>query len=395
MELSQRVKNISLSSTMEITAKADRLKASGVDVIALAAGEPDFNTPHPIIEAAFKAANEGRTKYTAASGIPELKEAIVQKMERDSHVTIDSEQIIVTTGAKQALYLAFQALLNSGDEVIIPSPYWVSYTEQVKLADGVPVIVEGLEENDFKVTVERIKQATTPKTKALVLNSPSNPTGMIYTADELKEIGHYCLEQGIVVVSDEIYEKLVYEGATAESIIAVVPELQNQSVIINGVSKAYAMTGWRIGYAIAEARFIKAMTSLVSHSTSNPTSIAQYAAVEALNGSQEPVEIMRQAFEDRLNQTYEKLVSIPGFKCSSKPQGAFYLFPNAKRAADMTGFASVTDFVTAVVEEARVALIPGEGFGSPDNVRLSYATSLDNLNEALDRLNTFMEDHIK
>jgi len=395
MELSQRVKNISLSSTMEITAKADRLKASGVDVIALAAGEPDFNTPHPIIEAAFKAANEGRTKYTAASGIPELKEAIVQKMARDSHVTIDSEQIIVTTGAKQALYLAFQALLNSGDEVIIPSPYWVSYTEQVKLADGVPVIVEGLEENDFKVTVERIKQATTPKTKALVLNSPSNPTGMIYTADELKEIGHYCLEQGIVVVSDEIYEKLVYEGAKAESIIAVVPELQKQSVIINGVSKAYAMTGWRIGYAIAEARFIKAMTSLVSHSTSNPTSVAQYAAVEALNGSQEPVEIMRQAFEDRLNQTYEKLVSIPGFKCSSKPQGAFYLFPNAKRAADMTGFASVTDFVTAVVEEARVALIPGEGFGSPDNVRLSYATSLDNLNEALDRLNTFMEDHIK
>jgi len=394
MELSQRVKNISLSSTMEITAKADMLKASGVDVIALAAGEPDFNTPQSIIDAAFKAANEGRTKYTAASGIPELKEAIVQKMARDSHVTIASEQIIVTTGAKQALYLAFQALLNSGDEVIIPSPYWVSYTEQVKLADGVPVIVPGLEENDFKVTVEQIKQATTSKTKAMVLNSPSNPTGMIYTADELKEIGHYCLEQGIVVVSDEIYEKLVYEGAKAESIIAVVPELQNQSVIINGVSKSYAMTGWRIGYAIAEASFIKAMTSLVSHSTSNPTSVAQYAAVEALSGSQEPVETMRQAFEGRLNQTYEKLVSIPGFKCS-KPHGAFYLFPNAKRAADMTGFASVTEFVTALVEEARIALIPGEGFGYPDNVRLSYATSLDNLNEALDRLNTFMEEHIK
>ncbi|GGE39026.1 aminotransferase [Pullulanibacillus camelliae] len=394
MELSQRVKNISPSSTLAITAKAKELKASGIDVIGLAAGEPDFNTPEPIIEAAFKAAKEGQTKYTATSGISELKAAIVQKMARDSHLTISPEEIIITTGAKHALYLTFQALLNPGDEVIIPSPYWVSYTEQVKLADGVPVIVEGLEENDFKVTVERIKEATTAKTKALILNSPSNPTGMIYTADELREIGQYCLKNDIVVVSDEIYEKLVYDGAKAESIVSVVPDLKNQSVIINGVSKSYAMTGWRIGYAVAEASFIKAMTNVASHSTSNPTSVAQYAALAAFNGSQEPVETMRQAFEDRLNQTYEKLVSIPGFKCI-KPQGAFYLFPNAKWAAEMTGFTSVTAFVAALVEEAKIAMVPGEGFGSPDNVRLSYATSLDNLNKALERLNTFMENHIK
>ena len=394
MELSQRVNNITPSSTLAITAKANELKASGVDVIGLAAGEPDFNTPESIIEAAFEAAKDGHTKYTATSGVTALKDAIVSKIARDQHLEIKPENIIITTGAKHALYLTFQALLNPCDEVIIPSPYWVSYTEQVKLADGVPVIVDGLEENDFKVSVEQIKQVTTSKTKALIINSPSNPTGMIYTEDELKEIGQYCLEKGIVVVSDEIYEKLVYNGATATSIIEVVPELQETAVIINGVSKSHAMTGWRIGYAIANAAFIKAMTNIASHSTSNPTSIAQYAALEAYTGSQEPVEKMRQAFEERLNKTYEHLVSIPGIKCI-KPQGAFYLFPNVKRAAEMTGFQSVSEWATALVEEAKIAVVPGEGFGAPDNIRLSYATSMNNLNQALERLNTFMENHIK
>ncbi|GGH78862.1 aspartate aminotransferase [Pullulanibacillus pueri] len=394
MELSQRVKNITPSSTLAITAKANELRASGIDVIGLAAGEPDFNTPEPIIEAAIKAAREGHTKYTATSGLSALKEAIVKKIAHDNKIHIKSENIIVTTGAKHALYLTFQALLNPGDEVIIPAPYWVSYTEQVKLAEGVPVIVNGLEENDFKLSLEQIKQATTEKTRAIIINSPSNPTGMIYSKEELKEIGEYCLEKGLAVISDEIYEKLVYDGAVATSIVEVVPELQKTAVMINGVSKSHAMTGWRIGYAVADSVLIKAMTNVASHSTSNPTSIAQYAALEAYTGSQESVEHMRQAFEGRLNRAYERLISIPGIRCI-KPQGAFYLFPNVKRAAEMTGFSSVADWATALVEEAKIAVVPGEGFGAPDYMRLSYATSMENINEALDRLHTFMESHIK
>ncbi|HET6873112.1 MAG TPA: pyridoxal phosphate-dependent aminotransferase [Sporolactobacillaceae bacterium] len=393
MRLSERVKTITPSSTLAITAKANQLKAEGHDIIGLGAGEPDFNTPESIIEAAYAAAKNGKTKYTATAGLAELKQAIVDRLKNDQGLTYTPGQIIVTSGAKNALYLVFQALLDEGDEVLIPSPYWVSYPEQVKLAGGVPVYVEGYEVNHFKVTVEQLKKALTDRTKVLIINSPSNPTGMIYKKEELQAIGQFCLEHNLYIISDEIYNKLVYDGAKAGSIAELSPELQKQTIIINGVSKSHAMTGWRIGFAAGDQELIKAMTNIASHSTSNPTSIAQYGALEAYTGSQEQVEVMRKAFEDRLNYSFERLINIPGLTCV-KPKGAFYLFPNAKKAANMTGFDTVDAWVAALLEEEKVALVPGSGFGAADYVRLSYATSLENLKAALDRIHRFMENHL-
>ncbi|KDE47876.1 pyridoxal phosphate-dependent aminotransferase [Geobacillus sp. CAMR5420] len=390
MKLAKRVASLTPSATLAITAKAKELKAAGYDVIGLGAGEPDFNTPQHIIAAAIKAMNEGHTKYTPSGGLPALKEEIIKKFARDQGLSYEPAEIIVCVGAKHALYTLFQVLLDEGDEVIIPTPYWVSYPEQVKLAGGVPVYVEGLEENDFKMTPDQLKQAITPKTKAVIINSPSNPTGMIYTAEELKALGEVCLAHGVLIVSDEIYEKLIYGGAKHVSIAELSPELKEQTIIINGVSKSHSMTGWRIGYAAGPKDIIQAMTDLASHSTSNPTSIAQYAAIAAYSGPQEPVEQMRQAFEKRLDIIYNKLVQIPGFTCI-KPQGAFYLFPNARKAADMAGCRTVDEFVAALLEEAKVALVPGSGFGAPDYVRLSYATSLEALETAIERIRRFME----
>ncbi|ADI26355.1 MULTISPECIES: pyridoxal phosphate-dependent aminotransferase [unclassified Geobacillus] len=390
MKLAKRVASLTPSATLAITAKAKELKAAGYDVIGLGAGEPDFNTPQHIIAAAIKAMNEGHTKYTPSGGLPALKEEIIKKFARDQGLSYEPAEIIVCVGAKHALYTLFQVLLDEGDEVIIPTPYWVSYPEQVKLAGGVPVYVEGLEENDFKMTPDQLKQAITPKTKAVIINSPSNPTGMIYTAEELKALGEVCLAHGVLIVSDEIYEKLIYGGAKHVSIAELSPELKEQTIIINGVSKSHSMTGWRIGYAAGPKDIIQAMTDLASHSTSNPTSIAQYAAIAAYSGPQEPVEQMRQAFEKRLDIIYDKLVQIPGFTCI-KPQGAFYLFPNARKAADMAGCRTVDEFVAVLLEEAKVALVPGSGFGAPDYVRLSYATSLEALETAIERIRRFME----
>jgi aspartate aminotransferase len=394
MQLAHRVDAIAPSSTLAITAKANALRAQGLDVIGLGAGEPDFNTPDHIIEAAMKAVKNGGTKYTPSGGIKELKEAIVLKFKKDQQLDFSPENIIVTSGAKHALYLAFQSLINPGDEVIIPTPYWVSYPEQVKLAGGIPVFIEGAEENGFKITPEQLERAVTAKTRALILNSPSNPTGMIYSEEELRAIAEVCLKHRLVVISDEIYEKLVYNGEKAVSIAQAAPELKAQTVIINGVSKSHAMTGWRIGYAAGDAALIRAMTNVASHSTSNPASVSQYAALEAYRGPQDAVEKMRQAFETRLNAAYERLIAIPGVRCQ-KPQGAFYLFPNVKQAVQSAGFASVTDWAAALLEEERVALVPGDGFGAPDFVRLSYATSMENINEALDRIHAFVERHMK
>ena len=390
MKLAKRVASLTPSATLAITAKAKELKAAGYDVIGLGAGEPDFNTPQHIIAAAIKAMNEGHTKYTPSGGLPALKEEIIKKFARDQGLSYEPAEIIVCVGAKHALYTLFQVLLDEGDEVIIPTPYWVSYPEQVKLAGGVPVYVEGLEENDFKMTPDQLKQAITPRTKAVIINSPSNPTGMIYTAEELKALGEVCLAHGVLIISDEIYEKLIYGGAKHVSIAELSPELKEQTIIINGVSKSHSMTGWRIGYAAGPKDIIQAMTDLASHSTSNPTSIAQYAAIAAYSGPQEPVEQMRQAFEKRLDIIYDKLVQIPGFTCV-KPQGAFYLFPNVRKAADMAGCRTVDEFVAALLEEAKVALVPGSGFGAPDYVRLSYATSLEALETAIERIRRFME----
>ncbi|OLN23513.1 aspartate aminotransferase [Domibacillus antri] len=385
VQLAERVKALTPSTTLAITAKAKEMKAQGIDVIGLGAGEPDFNTPDHIIEAAYESLKDGQTKYTPAGGLAGLKEAIIGKFKEDQGITYKPNEIIVTTGAKHALYNLFQVILNEGDEVIIPTPYWVSYPEQVKLADGVPVYVEGKESNEFKITPEQLEEVITDKTKAVIINSPSNPTGMLYTADELKALGEVALRKNIWIVSDEIYEKLVYGVNKHVSIAELSPELKEQTIIINGVSKSHSMTGWRIGYAAGNAQVIKAMTDLASHSTSNPTSTAQYGAIAAYTGSQEPVEEMKKAFQERLNIIHEKLTSIPGVTCL-KPQGAFYLFPNVTEAAKLTGHANVDDFVTALLEEANVAVVPGSGFGSPANIRLSYATSLELLEKATARI---------
>lgn len=392
MKLADRVSALTPSTTLAITAKAKELKAAGHDVIGLGAGEPDFNTPQHIIDAAVHSMNAGQTKYTPAGGLAELKKEIIGKFQQDQNLAYKPGEIIVCTGAKHALYTLFQVLLNKGDEVIIPAPYWVSYPEQVKLADGVPVYVNALEENQFKMTPDQLKGAITDKTKAVIINSPSNPTGMLYSKEELEELGSICLQQNVLIVSDEIYEKLIYGENTHVSIAEISEELKQQTIIINGVSKSHSMTGWRIGYAAGNEQIIKAMTNLASHSTSNPTSIAQYASIAAYAGSQEPVEEMRKAFEERLNIIYDKLVSIPGITCL-KPQGAFYLFPNAKQAAEITGFANVDDFVEALLEKEKVAIVPGSGFGAPENVRLSYATSLHTLEEALVRIDRFVKEN--
>lgn len=394
MNLAKRATSLTPSTTLEITAMANELKAKGHNVIGLGAGEPDFNTPEHILSAAKTAMDEGKTKYTPAGGLEALKKAIIHKTKEDQGLVYDSGEVIVTNGAKHALALLFQALIEDGEEVIVPSPYWVSYPEQVKLAGGNPVILETSEENEFKVTLEDLNNAITSKTRALIINSPSNPTGMIYSREELKAIGDWCVQKDILIISDEIYEKLVYDHHSASSIASCSEDIKQQTIIINGVSKSHAMTGWRIGYALGKKQLIKAMTTIASHSTSNPASISQHAALAAYTGSQEPVEKMRQAFEGRLHNAYEKLINIPGLTCL-KPQGAFYLFANAKEAATITGFSSVSDWVSALLEEEKVALIPGEGFGKKDYVRLSYATSLEQMDEAIVRIKRFMEKHSK
>ncbi|TCS93931.1 pyridoxal phosphate-dependent aminotransferase [Hazenella coriacea] len=393
MRLSKRVQQLSPSPTLAITAKAKALKQEGHDVIGLGVGEPDFNTPDHILQAAKEAMEAGYTKYTASGGIPELKNAIIKKMERDNHLSYEPNQIIVTVGAKHALYNLFQVILDEGDEVIIPAPYWVSYIEQVKLADGVPVIVEGLEENQFKITPEQLEEVITDRTRAVLINSPSNPTGMLYTAEELKALGELCVQKDILIVSDEIYEHLIYGEEKHVSIANLSDELYDRTIIINGVSKTYAMTGWRIGFAAGPKEIIKAMTDLASHSTSNPTSIAQYAAIAALNGTQEPVQQMKEAFVKRRDYVIERLQSIPGFQCQ-KPPGAFYAFVNIREVLEASGgkYQSPDDWSKALLEKELVAVVPGPGFGSNDHIRISYATSMELLEEALNRIERFVKE---
>lgn len=394
VQLAERVKALTPSTTLAITAKAKEMKAQGIDVIGLGAGEPDFNTPEHIIEAAYESLKDGQTKYTPAGGVAELKDAIIGKFKQDQGITYKPNEIIVTTGAKHALYNLFQVILNEGDEVIIPTPYWVSYPEQVKLADGVPVYVDGAESNDFKITPEQLEASITDRTKAVIINSPSNPTGMLYSAEELRALGEVAIRHNIWIVSDEIYEKLVYGNNKHVSIAELSPELKEQTIIINGVSKSHSMTGWRIGYAAGNAQVIKAMTDLASHSTSNPTSTAQYGAIAAYTGTQEPVEVMKTAFEERMNIIHAKLSAIPGVTCL-KPQGAFYLYPNVTEAAKATGHESVDAFVTTLLEEANVAVVPGSGFGTPPNIRLSYATSLELLEKAVERIADYVKSNQK
>ncbi|MCD8510700.1 MAG: pyridoxal phosphate-dependent aminotransferase [Bacillus sp. (in: Bacteria)] len=389
MKFSSRVSSITPSTTLAITAKAKELKAQGHDIIGLGAGEPDFNTPQYIIEASYQSMLEGHTKYTPAAGLAELKKVICKKFAMDQGLEYSPAEIIVTNGAKHALALLFQTILEEEDEVIIPTPYWVSYPEQVKISGGVPVYVEGKEENNFKVTAEQLEGAITEKTKAFILNSPSNPTGVMYDEEELIKLGELCVKHNIFIVSDEIYEKLIYGDKKHVSIAQLSPELKNQTLIVNGVSKSHSMTGWRIGYTAGRKDIIGMMSNLASHTTSNPAVMAQYGTIAAYEKEDGSVEKMRQAFEERLNTVFDKVLAIPGFTCV-KPQGAFYLFPNVKEAVINGGYASTDEWVEALLEEAKVAVVPGSGFGADDNIRLSYATSLEQFEEALERIHNFV-----
>ncbi len=388
--LAQRVQTLTPSSTLAITAKAKELKDQGIDVIGLGAGEPDFNTPQNILDAAIDSMNKGLTKYTPSGGLPVLKKAIINKLQRDNELTYSPKEVIVGVGAKHVLYTLFQVILDKGDEVVIPIPYWVSYPEQVKLAGGVPVYIEGTASQNYKITAEQLRNAITEKTKAVIINSPSNPSGMIYSKEELAQLAEVAEEKDILIISDEIYEKLVYNGIKHTSIAQLSESIKARTIVVNGVAKSHSMTGWRIGYAAGNADIIKAMTDLASHSTSNATTTAQYATVEAYNGPQDTVEEMRQAFESRLAVIYPKLAAIPGFKVL-KPQGAFYLLPDVSEAATKCGYESVDAFAEALLTEANVAVIPGSGFGAPATIRLSYATSLQLLEEAVRRMDEFVQ----
>jgi aspartate aminotransferase len=394
MELSRKCQQISASVTLAITAKAKALKEQGVDVVSFGAGEPDFNTPENIQEAAIKAIKKGLTRYTAASGITELKEAICIKLKKDNNLEYKPSQIVISNGAKHSLYNALMAICNPSDEVIVPMPYWVSYPELVKLVDGVPVFVETKEEDDFKYTREGLLNAITDKTKAIILNSPSNPTGVVYTKEELEMVAEIAVQRDLIVISDEIYEKLVYDNVKHVSIASLNGEIKKRTIILNGVSKAYAMTGWRIGYTASEENIAKIMSNVQSHATSNPNSIAQYASVEALNGPQDTIELMRREFEKRRNYMVKKINSIPGISCNM-PGGAFYVMINISELLGKTirgyNIKNSVELCAALLETVKVAAIPGAGFGTDNYIRLSYATSMENIIEGLNRIENFLK----
>ncbi|MBI4620615.1 MAG: pyridoxal phosphate-dependent aminotransferase [Desulfobacterales bacterium] len=389
MVLAERVSKIKPSPTLAVSAKADKMKADGIDIISFGAGEPDFDTPQNIKDAAINALNEGFTKYTAVDGIKELKDAIINKFQRQNGLTYERKQIIVSCGGKHIIYNIAQALFNNGDEVIIPSPYWVSFPDIVLLADATPVIVTTQEKNEFKILPNELRGAVTPKTKAIILNSPSNPTGTVYTAEELRKIAEIVVEKKLIVISDEIYEEFVYDGLTFTSIASLGKEIKDLTIVVNGVSKAYSMTGWRIGYAGGPQEIISAMSKIQSQSTSNPTSIAQKASVEALTNSHDAVNTMVEEFNRRRKYMAERLNSIDGISCLN-PMGAFYAFPRVsplyekkfkgKTIQNSTGFA---DFL---LDAARVAVVPGLAFGDDNHIRLSYATSFKNILMGMDRI---------
>ena len=395
MYISEKAKSICPSSTLAIDAKFKQMKEDGVDVVGFGAGEPDFDTPEYIKEAAILAIREGKTKYTPAAGTVELRKAICKKLEDENGLSYTFDQIVVSNGAKHSLVNAFQAILNPGDEVLIPAPYWVSYPEMVKIADGIPVILNTKEEDGFKFTADEFRAAITPKTRALVLNSPSNPTGMVYTIEELTELAKVAVEHNIYVISDEIYEHLIYEGKHI-SIASVSPEMKDLTIIINGVSKTYAMTGWRIGYTASAPEIAKIMANIQSHATSKPNSIAQAATVAALSGGKEEIAVMKQAFCERRDYMVEKINSIEGVSCL-KPHGAFYVLMNISKMKGRTMAGKLIrtsdDFADVLLEKAKVAVVPCSGFGADDFVRWSYAVSLDNIKEGLLRVENFIKSN--
>ncbi|TVV42232.1 pyridoxal phosphate-dependent aminotransferase [Thalassolituus sp. C2-1] len=386
LQLSDRVQQIKPSPTLAVTNRAAELKAAGKDIIGLGAGEPDFDTPEHIKQAAVEAINNGFTKYTAVDGTPGLKKAIINKLQNDNGLSYEANQILVSCGGKQSFFNLALAYINPGDEVVIPAPYWVSYPDMVVIAGGVPVVIETDESTRFKITAEQLEASITDKTKLVVLNSPSNPSGVAYTADELKALGAVLKKHPqIMIATDDMYEYIWWADFAFENILTVCPELYDRTIVLNGVSKAYSMTGWRIGYAAGPAKLIGAMKKVQSQSTSNPTSISQVAAEAALNGGRDCVLPMVEAFKERHDYVVKTLNEIPGFSCIPA-DGAFYAFPNVKGAMDKAGIDNDVDFAEKLLLEAGVALVPGSAFGSPGYMRLSFATSMKTLEDALSRI---------
>ena len=381
--ISEHAALLSPSLTLAIDSKAKQMKADGQDVVGFGAGEPDFDTPQHIKDAAIKALNEGFTKYTPASGILELRQAIAEKFKRENGLSYKPSQIIVSCGGKHSCYNVIIATCQEGDEVIIPAPYWLSYPEMVKLAGAKPVIVETTDKTEFKLTPDALRQAITGRTRLLVLNSPSNPTGAVYSPEEIRALGDICVEKGVLIMSDEIYEHLLYDGAVHKSVASFSQAHFEHTIIVHGFAKAWSMTGWRLGFCAAPEPIAKAIDAIQSHSTSNPTSFAQKGAVEALNGPQTHLKAWLGEFNQRRLYAWQKLSQTPGVSCV-KAKGAFYLFPNISK----TGLKS-TDFCARLLEAEKVAAVPGIAFGTDDYIRISYATSMTNIQKGLDRIERF------
>ncbi|MBC7996334.1 MAG: pyridoxal phosphate-dependent aminotransferase [Leptolyngbya sp.] len=388
MKLAKRVEQVTPSLTLVIDAKAKALKADGVDICSFSAGEPDFATPDHILAAAKQALDEGKTRYGPAAGEPRLREAIAQKLQKDNGLCYGAENVIVTNGGKHSLFGLMLAMIDAGDEVIMPSPYWVSYPEMVKLAGGIPVILPTDEKSQFKLTPAQLQQAITPKTKLFIINSPSNPTGMVYTPAELAALAEVVVKNDLLVVSDEIYEKLVYDDTKHVSIGSLSPEIYDRTLVSSGFAKAYSMTGWRVGWLAGPVEIIRAATLIQGHSTSNVCTFAQWGAITALESSQTCVETMRVAFAERRQAMFDLINAIPGLSCA-KPDGAFYLFPSIAK----TGMTSLS-FCDALLEEQQVALIPGIAFGADDYIRLSYATDMDTIKRGMERLDKFVRSRL-
>lgn len=386
LQLSNRVQQIKPSPTLAVTNRASELRAEGKDIIGLGAGEPDFDTPQHIKDAAIQALAEGKTKYTAVDGTPSLKQAIIDKFKRDNGLDYQANQILVSCGGKQSFFNLSLALLNPGDEVVIPAPYWVSYPDMVKIAEGVPVVVETTQEAQFKMTGAQLEQAMTDNTRLVVINSPSNPSGKAYTRDELKALADVLVKYpDVLIATDDMYEHMLWSDGGFCNILNVCPELYDRTIVMNGVSKAYSMTGWRIGYVAGPTTLVGAMKKIQSQSTSNPTSIAQYAAEAALNGSQQCVADMLSAFKERHRFVVDTLNAIDGIECIDS-DGTFYVFPSFKGAMQKAGVDDDVAFAERLLNEAGVALVPGSAFGTPGHMRLSFATSMDNLKDALARI---------
>src|SRR6266542_2348230 len=381
--ISQRAASLSPSLTLAIDAKAKQMKADGLDVVGFGAGEPDFDTPQHIKDAAAKALAEGFTKYTPASGIPELRQAIADKFKRENNLTYKPSQVIVSCGGKHSCYNVILATCQEGDEVIIPAPYWLSYPEMVKLAGAKPVILETSDKTEFKVTPDQLRAALSPRTRLFILNSPGNPTGTVYTPEEIKTLGDVCVEKNVLIMSDEIYEHLLYDGAKHRSVASFSPAHQDHTIVVHGFAKAWSMTGWRLGFLAAPEPIARAIDAIQSHSTSNPTSFAQKGAVAALTGPQDHLKGWLEEYTRRRAYAWKKLNSMPGISCVNS-KGAFYLFPNISQL----GLKSA-DFCAKLLEAEKVAAVPGIAFGADDYIRISYATSMANIEKGLNRLEKF------